>query len=58
MSACCSPTLHGWFVRERLFRIGLRHGPDCREQPGQIERIKLAQWWHNDRKVATGEVYE
>lgn len=55
--SCCTPILHGWFERERLARIGLRHTSWCHTTPGLIEEIKKAQWWQKGAKVRTGEVY-
>lgn len=57
MPPCCTPVLHGWFVRERLDKIGLRHTVDCSRTPGLIEEIKKAQWWNNNRRILTGEAY-
>ena len=54
---CCVPVIHGWFVRESLFRIGLRHTVDCSRTPGLIEEIKKGQWWHKGLKVLTGVTY-
>jgi hypothetical protein len=57
MHTCCDPILHAWFTRERLFKLGLRHGVHCRRTPGLIEEIKKAQWWSKGRRVLTGETY-
>lgn len=56
MGSCCTPVLHGWFVRESLFKIGLRHtGVFC---AGRIEAIAGGDWFVDGRQVKTGEVYE
>jgi hypothetical protein len=58
MAACCTPILHGWFVREELHRVGLRHSIDCQVQPGNIEAIGKRAWRTQGRKIRTGEVYQ
>jgi hypothetical protein len=55
--ACCRPMLHGWFVREALYRIGLRHTVDCTERPSEIEELVKGAWFHQGRHLRTGKVY-
>lgn len=54
---CCKPVLHGWFVHESLYKLGVRHTPDCRVQPGVIEGIVKGAWWSQGRRLRTGEAY-
>lgn len=52
---CCESELHAWFVREGLYKIGLRHtGVHC---AGKIEGLVKGAWFHQGRYLKTGETY-
>lgn len=52
---CCTPVLHAWFVRETLYKVGLRHtGVRC---AGRIDGLVKGAWRNQHRRLLSQETY-